>query len=275
MGGAANQPLVFTIPSRPKAGQTVYFVAQAANAARIEILVNRKRVKSCGDSVCLYQSQPFRGGEVTYAANAFDRAGNRTSSGWKRFTIQAPDRTGPSLTVRFRPTRTNQQVQFEAQARDPSGVAKIELRLNGRLVKTCNAATCSHRAGPFRKGSVDYEVIAFDRAGNRGTPARGRVVVTDPRPAGASTISGRISGQRRFCKKVAASNRDRPGQQHTGSVNDKGNYQILNLPDGRYRVYPLAGGKFDLVATPRSRDVICQGGRGGTANFNIEGISEG
>ena len=277
MGGATDRPLVFAIPSRPKVGQTVYFVARAENAVRVEILVNGRRVKSCGDSVCLYQSKPFGGGEVSYAANAFDGAGNRTSSGWQRFTIEPVDRTGPSLNVRTRPSRprTNERVFFEIEASDPSGVAQIEIRVAGRRVKAGSGPKCSHAAGPFAKGTVNYEVIAVDGAGNRGTPARGSFVVTDPRPSGASTVSGRVTGERRFCKSVAASNVERPGQAYTASVDANGNYRIRNLPDGRYRVYPLAGGKFDLNADPRYREVTCRGSGTHTVNFRITGIFEG
>ena len=100
MGGATDRPLIFTIPSRPKVGQTVYFVARAENAVRVEILVHGRRVKSCGDSVCLYQSKPVGGGEVSYAANAFDGALNITPDA--RLTAQRPHPAQPAPDQRAR-----------------------------------------------------------------------------------------------------------------------------------------------------------------------------
>ncbi len=96
-----------------------------------------------------------------------------------------------------------------------------------------------------------------------------------PKPAEGSTISGRITGERKFVKKVGASNLDRPGQPITATVDASGHYRISNLPDGRYRVFPLAGGKFDLVAEPSHREVTCRGSETHTANFDIKGIFEG
>jgi hypothetical protein len=139
----------------------------------------------------------------------------------------------------------------------------------------CAAGQCSYTGEPFPKGTVNYEVIAVDRAGNKGTPAKGRLVVTDPRPTGASTISGRITGQRKLCKKVAASNLDRHGQPHTASVDGNGNYRIRNIPDGRYLVYPLPGTKSDLIAEPSHREVIYRGSGTHTVNYDIKDIFEG
>ena len=96
-----------------------------------------------------------------------------------------------------------------------------------------------------------------------------------PKPAEKSTISGRVTGERRFVKKVGASNLDRPGQPITATVDASGHYRISNLPDGRYRVYPLPGGKFDLIAEPRHRDVRCRGSQSRNVDFEIKGIMEG
>lgn len=278
--GGASQVLVFTIPSEPKTGQKVVFVARAddpARTARIELWVDKRKVKACNDSVCLYQGGPFGAGTVTYAANAFDKGGNRTTSGWQQVTIRAADTQPPVLQVQHRPGRpaTNQKVTILAQARDPAGVAKIEIKVDGRVVQTSAGEKCSYTGGPFAPGTVSYEVTAYDRAGNKAWSGRKSFVVTAPQPAGASTISGRITGQRKFCTGVAASNLDRPGKAHTASVDGGGNYRIRNLPDGRYRVYPLAGGKFDLIAEPSHRDVTCRGSGAHTVNFDIKGISEG
>ncbi len=120
--GGASQVSVFTIPSRPKTGQKVAFVARAgdpARTARIELWVDKRKVKACNDSVCMYQGGPFPAGRVAYAANAFDKGGNRTTSGWQQVTIRAVDTQPPVLQVQHRPGRpaTNQKVTILGQDR--------------------------------------------------------------------------------------------------------------------------------------------------------------
>jgi hypothetical protein len=281
MSGANNEIVVFTVPSRPTTGQKVTFVARASDpsrAARIEILVNQRRVKACDDSVCTYLGGPFRAGTIRYAANAFDRRGNLTTSGWQEVTVRAVDTTPPVLRVWHQPSRprTDQWVRIRAEAEDPGGVAKIEIKVEGRPMRTFSGATAGLSLEPFPKGTVTYEASAFDRAGNRAWSGRKSFVVTPVLPVGRSTISGRITNQRRFCKEVAAFNLDRPGQPHTGTVNrDTGKYQIRNLPDGRYRVVPVARGKLDLIARPKHHDLRCHGEQSHTADFEITGALEG
>lgn len=281
MGGASNEIEVFTVPSRPTTDQKVAFVARASDpsrTARIEILVNQRRVKACDDSVCMYLGGPFPAGTIRYAANAFDKSGNRATTGWQEVTVRAVDTTPPVLQVSHRPSRprADQRVTLSAQATDPGGVAKIEVKVDGHPVRSFAGATASLTLGPFPQGTVTYEVSAFDQAGNRAWSGHKRFVVTEAQPAGRSSISGQVTNHRRHCTEVAAYNLDRPGQPRTGSVDpNTGKYRIRDLPDGRYRVVPLASGKFDLLVQPKHRDLACQGQQSHTANFEITGIFQG
>ena len=281
MGGSTSEIMVFTVPSEPKTGHKVAFVvwtSDAADAARIELWVNNSKVKACNDSVCMYQGGPFPAGTVRYVANVFARSGARMTSGWKEITIRSTDTTPPVLQVSHRPSRarTNQRVVISASAKDPSGVARIEIKVAGHPLQKFTGAKASLTVGPFPKGTVSYEVSAFDKAGNRAWSGRRSFVVTEAQPTGQSTISGRVSNHRQNCKEVAAFNLSQPGQPRTGSLDSNGNYRIRNLPDGRYRVVPLAAGKFDLVLNPKSRDVTCKGQQSHTGvNFQITGIMEG
>lgn len=280
MGGAPSQPLAFTVPSDPQTGQKVAFVARATDpdrTARVEIWVDGRRVKTCADSACLYYGGPYAAGTVTYAATSFDKAGNRASTGYKKVSIQAVDTTPPLLRVQHRPSRpqAGQRVTFIARASDPSGVAKIEIKVNGRVVKTCSAETCSCSGGPFPQGTVTYEVTAFDQAGNKAWSGRKSFVVTAPPASGASSVTGKITGERKLVNKVGASNLQHPTQAITATVKGDGSYRIDNLPDGRYRVSPLAAGKFDVISQPTHRDLTCQGRQSHTVNFHIEGVFEG
>ncbi len=67
MGGASNEIKVFTVPSRPKTGEKVTFVVWTSDTprkVRSEILVNKRKVKACNDSVCMYRGGPFPAGTV-------------------------------------------------------------------------------------------------------------------------------------------------------------------------------------------------------------------
>jgi hypothetical protein len=118
-------------------------------------------------------------------------------------------------------------------------------------------------------------VTAYDRAGNKPWSNRKRFVVTVPQPTCASSIEGRITGQRRFVKQVGAANLQHPGALITATVDAGGQYGMANRPDGRCRVYPLAGGKFEVISQPRHRDVTCRGSQSHTVNFEMTGVFEG
>ena len=97
--GANDTLLVFTVPSHPAPGQMVTFVARAADpaaTARVEILVGGQRMKTCTDSVCLYEGGPYAAGTVHYGANAYDAAGNRTGTVTKAVVIGAATPMGNS-----------------------------------------------------------------------------------------------------------------------------------------------------------------------------------
>ena len=97
--GANDTLLVYTVPSHPVAGQMVTFVARAADpaaTARVDILVGGQRMKTCTDSVCLYEGGPYAAGTVHYGANAYDAAGNRTGADAKAVGIGAATPTGNS-----------------------------------------------------------------------------------------------------------------------------------------------------------------------------------
>jgi hypothetical protein len=278
-GGSSNEPIVFTYPSKPKTGDRVTFVARAGDpgrTVRMEIWVDRRRVSARNDDVCKYLGGPYPARTVLYAAVAIDKAGNRTTTPYKRVTIQAADRTPPVLRVWHKPEspRAGQKVTVFAQARDKNGVGKIEIKVGGRR-KVFGGEKGSLTSGPYPKGVVNYEVTAFDGAGNRAWSGRKHFVVTAPPSTGASTLTGKIMGQRKFVRQVGASNLDRPSSPRTARVDGSGNYSIRNLPDGRYRVTPLPGGKFDVNSEPKSRNVTCKGRQTHTVNFKIKGIFEG
>lgn len=92
----------------------------------------------------------------------------------------------------------------------------------------------------------------------------------------ASTISGRVTGEKQFAKRVSIYGpHDFTKLHFSTTIEANGNYRFMKLPTGKYRVVPQAGGKFSLISIPRSTEVTCRGGDIRNVNFDIKGIEEG
>jgi hypothetical protein len=70
------------------------------------------------------------------------------------------------------------RLQFSARARDGSGVARVELRIDGRRVMARRASRLSYR-WRLRPGRHRIVAVAYDKRGNRATH---RLNVRVPRP---------------------------------------------------------------------------------------------
>lgn len=80
------------------------------------------------------------------------------------------DTTAPFLTSNYQPVKPNDRdsIEFVAEARDPSGIQKIEIIVNARVVKECKFVTkCNYNGGPYPVGQVAYAANAVDNAGNK------------------------------------------------------------------------------------------------------------
>lgn len=101
------------------------------------------------------------------------------------------DRTPPQVALVLSPTTptAQQEVSWYATATDASGIGRIELRLNGSLIRSCAAATCETRTGPYVNGTaVSVEAWAYDLHGNVAVAGRTIAVAaappTDQQPPG-------------------------------------------------------------------------------------------
>jgi hypothetical protein len=214
---------------------------------------------------------------MNYAALAYNEAGNRISTNYNEITIETGDITPPVLQIYHRPAhpRATQRVTFIAEARDPSGIAKIEILVNQRIVERCTSDSCRHIAGPFPQGTVTYGANAYDSAGNKAWSGQKSFVVPAPEPAGDSTISGRLTGERDLVSQVAAYNWEQPIEPHIARPDSGGRYRITDLPEGHYRVVLFPQGKFDLISDPRYGDVRCRRSQTYTVSFRVKGYREG
>jgi hypothetical protein len=79
------------------------------------------------------------------------------------------DTTPPEIGITYSPSvvTTEDEVTFTAKASDPSGITKIEILVNAKLVKKCSSSPCVYEGGPYPKGDVSYVANAYDELGNR------------------------------------------------------------------------------------------------------------
>jgi hypothetical protein len=116
-------------------------------------------------------------GSHVYTVYARDAAGNvspasapyvvtvpaKSTSALKKSA--AGDRTGPRLRLTRRRAR-GKRLLLTAKARDRAGVARLELRIDGRRARARRAGRLSYRWHP-RPGRHRLVVVAFDKRGNR------------------------------------------------------------------------------------------------------------
>lgn len=158
---------------------------------RIELIVNGSTAQSCDlgyaqsgtvqCSVVIHGSNYPAGSSVFVNAKITDGSGNVSWSDPKTYMIKSVD-TG--TTAPTTPTNgagsvsitsnhdngyaNNETISFAAVASDVDGVAKIEILVNGDLVKTCtNVNSCGYTGGPYNdRNSVTYAAKMTDTKGN-------------------------------------------------------------------------------------------------------------
>jgi len=182
-----SDPEVTTV----NAGQSATFHvgAWALNGIRkIEILANGGVVKTCdfggvvyGNRECSVNVATTYGGttNATYYARATDGNWGTFSSQSKSYTI---DNTTGSIEQHpsDQPSSINassnrdggygywDKINFSASGSDADGIAKIEILVNAKLVKTCSdASSCSVSGGSYgNRKSVTYGARLIDKLGN-------------------------------------------------------------------------------------------------------------
>jgi hypothetical protein len=142
------------------------------------------QIASTGDT--FYEDVSALAGAHAYTVRADDAAGNRsaasephvvdvpgpdpgpgpgsTPGGSSDTGGGPPDRSGPRISIERRPVR-NRRLLFVVRARDPSGVARLSIFVDGRRLKTTSGATLRHR---WRKRPGRHRVVvrAIDAQGN-------------------------------------------------------------------------------------------------------------
>jgi hypothetical protein len=119
-------------------------------------------------------------GRHVYTVYAVDAANNRSPASAphvvdvpaptvvkRKTTPAAVDRTAPRLRL-YRKRIHRHTVLLTALAKDGSGVARVELRIDGHRVRARRAGKLSYRWHP-RSGRHRFVVVAYDKKGNRAT----------------------------------------------------------------------------------------------------------
>lgn len=160
----------------------VTFLASASDLngiASITIYVNGASVKTCYNvSSCNYTGGPYpRRSVVTYAAQAFDKAGNGYVTPWQSFTVRSYYPGSLAVEMVINPSEPTEidEVNFTATASYPYGVRMLRIYLNGAKVKeVLNATSSSILRGPWAAGyTVRYYAEAYSVDGDYArTPER-------------------------------------------------------------------------------------------------------
>jgi hypothetical protein len=118
-------------------------------------------------------------GRHVYTVYALDAAGNRSPASApyvvdvpaqnvvQRKTAVAADRKAPRLRL-YRKRLRHHVLLLTARARDGSGIARVELRIDGHRVRARRAARLSYR-WHLHGGRHRFVVVAYDKKGNRAT----------------------------------------------------------------------------------------------------------
>jgi hypothetical protein len=118
-------------------------------------------------------------GRHAYTVYALDAAGNRSLAS-APYVVDVPaqnvvrskkktatDRKAPRLRL-YRKRLRHHLLLLTARARDGSGIARVELRIDGHRVRARRAGKLSYRWHP-RRGRHRVVVLAYDKKGNRAT----------------------------------------------------------------------------------------------------------
>ncbi|MFI5935646.1 S8 family serine peptidase [Actinoplanes sp. NPDC051494] len=146
---------------------TVTVSARAADdvgLAKVELLVNGKvtAVDRSSPYAFSWNSTALRGGTVTLGLRATDRGGNVAIT-TRKVTV---DNWAPAVTITGGPSG-RKTLSVTATATDRSGISRMELLLNGKVVAgyAGSARRFSVPAGTYGK-IVSVRVRAYDRVGN-------------------------------------------------------------------------------------------------------------
>lgn len=108
--------------------------------------------------------------------------GDNRSSPWQATPAPPGDAEPPLVQLIYGPAppRPGSEISITAHASDPSGIDRVEILVNQKIVQTCRTSRCTWRGGPFGPGSITYGANAYDKAGNRKWTGYKTITITQP-----------------------------------------------------------------------------------------------
>ena len=175
---------------------SITFAANASDSGsgveRVKFYVNNTVIKN--DPTAPY-STPWNATEGSYTlkAEAFDHCGNSTVK-TIQVTVEDPcsaDTQGPQVGI-TNPTQGAALdpglVNITVSASDPSGVDRVEFRINGSLIQTDTQAPWTHGHWFTSQGQQTIAVVAYDDCGNSSTASVTFTITRDGFPCEGDTI---------------------------------------------------------------------------------------
>ncbi len=186
-----------------------------------------------------------------------------------------PDREpGPSLGTVTEPDHpTNiEKVKFIASASHANGVKDITIYVEGKKVHTCQGSHCDYTGGPFKTGSVSWNISARSKNGTETIGTVQHVMIKEAPAFGQCSISGKVTGSYAavapvFFINLFGPNNDQYFRETTG-FKANGRYKFDKLPPGKYRMTVNTHTNLTVTAHPVSQIVNCQGS--GSQNVNYD-----
>ena len=174
--GVAGLSLDVTRPEvRPGSYREVVATADynRISARIIEIFMDGVLVKACdNEQECRYSEleQGAIGTVHTFTAIVTEPSGQRNTSESKTISVVANESPIVTASIGNLLPVIGQQTDITTQAGDEDGIDKIEILVNGTLVKTCSAASCNTMLGPWTSAqTVNVQVRATDLLGKVGS----------------------------------------------------------------------------------------------------------
>jgi hypothetical protein len=266
-------------PVNPGPADRIEFVAAArdpSGLSNIEILVNARVVKQCPNAIeCVYTGGPYPAGQVTYAANATDSAGNSSFEDYKYITVGEAQTTSGKVKVSVHVLDGAGGVPVQGARVDFTnlGTGNTGWRTTGAdgvvtyWVDPGTDLRMAPKASGYRFDEFEFTVNSDRKYYLKGTKLSNRT---------ACTVRGQVTGEVQLVKSIGVY---RPESRHkfTESLVDaEGRYSIGALPEERIRVLLEVEGKFSPDAEPYFYDLDCRNGTEFTnKNFHLHGVWEG
>jgi thermitase len=176
---AYNTPVLATAITSPSSGSTVSSTVSVSVSATSTASINRVELYIDGVLSGTAYSAPYNfawntnglSGSHTLISKAYDAIGNNATSVPQSVSVASADTTPPSVQITSVAVDSKNLSVTASVSDAQSGVAKVELYVDGALKATDSAAPWTFKINikPLSRGTHSIVTKAYDRAGNSRT----------------------------------------------------------------------------------------------------------